>query len=107
MPEQIRRVRFHRYLKALGGELRKPIHSSDQPTDYIPTQYLCELAKSIGLDGVLYSSSVDPSGHGRNLVLFDPAIATCDPEIHIASIKALSLDWGWTTSAASFNPYPT
>ena len=101
MPAQIRRVRFHRYLKALGGELRKPIHSSDQPTDYIPTQYLCELAKSIGLDGVLYSSSVDPTEDGRNLVLFDPAIASCDPEVRIASVKALSLEWDWTGSTGA------
>ncbi|HBX76494.1 MAG TPA: hypothetical protein DEG43_02500 [Acidimicrobiaceae bacterium] len=95
MPEQIRRVRFHRYLRALGAELRKPIHPSDQPTDYIPTQYLCELAKSIGLDGVLYSSSVDPSGEGRNLVLFDPEKATCDALVRVASVSSLRLDWAW------------
>lgn len=93
--EQIRRVRFHRYLKALGDELRKPVHASDRPTDYIPTQYLCELAKSIGLDGVLYSSSADPSSHGRNLVLFDSSIAACAPEVRIASIDRLRLHWRW------------
>lgn len=95
LTEQIRRVRFHRYLKALGAELRKPIHPSDQPTDYIPTQYLCELAKSIGLDGVLYSSSVDPTGAGRNLVLFEPGIAVCDGPVQVAAINALRLDWDW------------
>lgn len=95
LTEQIRRVRFHRYLKALGAELRKPIHPSDQPTDYIPTQYLCELAKSIGLDGVLYSSSVDPTGAGRNLVLFEPGIAVCEGPVQVAAINALRLDWNW------------
>lgn len=95
LSEQIRRVRVHRYLKALGAELRKPIHPSDQPTEYIPTQYLCELAKSIGLDGVLYSSSVDPSGNGRNLVIFNPTIAICDGGIRMAEIRALQLAWEW------------
>lgn len=35
--EQTRRVLFHRYLTALGEELRKPVRATDQPTDYIPT----------------------------------------------------------------------
>src|SRR5690606_1978539 len=40
--EQARRVLVHRYLTALGDELRQPVRATDQPTDYIPTQYLCE-----------------------------------------------------------------
>jgi len=89
--EQVRRVLFHRYLTALGAELRRPVRATDQPTDYIPTQYLCELAKSLGLDGVLYSSSLHPPG--RNLVLFDVNVALCEPEISVVEITALTAEW--------------
>ena len=89
--EQVRRVSFHRYLSALGNELKKPVRASDQPTDYIPTQYLCELAKSLGLDGVLYSSSLD--AEGRNVVLFDVSAAACEPKIAVAEITSLHADW--------------
>lgn len=89
--EQVRRVSFHRYLSALGDELRKPVRTSDQPIDYIPTQYLCELTKSLGLDGVLYSSSLHPEG--RNLVLFDVEAAICDAPVTVVEIKSLSAEW--------------
>lgn len=86
-----RRVAFHRYLVALGNELRKPVRSTAQPTDYIPTQYLCELAKALRLDGVLYSSSLHPAG--RNLVLFDVNAATCSPDIEVVEITTLHAVW--------------
>ncbi|HTW17286.1 MAG TPA: RES family NAD+ phosphorylase [Nocardioides sp.] len=88
---QISRAAYHRYLTSLGEELRKPIRSSDRLTDYIPTQYLCEMAKSIGLDGVLYSSSLDPAG--RNLVLFDVQSCECVAEPEIIEVTAVSLNW--------------
>jgi RES domain-containing protein len=94
--EQVRRVSFHRYLSALGDEVRKPVRASDQPTDYIPTQYLCELAKSLGLDGVLYSSSLHPQG--RNLVLFDISAAVCAPNVSTVEITSLSAKWRITTA---------
>jgi hypothetical protein len=72
----VRSVLFYRYLAALGDELSKPVQSSDGPTDYIPTQYLCELAKSLNFDGVQYASSVYPAGH--NVVLFDVDVAACE-----------------------------
>lgn len=89
--EQIARVAFHRYLTALGDELRKPVRSTDQPTDYIPTQYLCELAKSLGLDGVLYASSLDPDG--RNVVLFDVDAANCTSDVQVLEITSVQAEW--------------
>lgn len=88
---QVSRAAYHRYLTALGDELRKPIRSSDRLTDYIPTQYLCEMAKSIGLDGVLYSSSLDPAG--RNLVLFDVESCECVAEPEVIEVTAVELTW--------------
>lgn len=64
----------YRYLRRLGDELSRPVRLSDERIDYVPTQYLCEFAKSLGFDGVVYPSAVDPSNTpGRNLVLFHPA----------------------------------
>jgi hypothetical protein len=93
---QVSRAAYHRYLTALGDELRKPIRSSDRLTDYIPTQYLCEMAKSIGLDGVLYSSSLDPSG--RNVVLFDVESCECVAEPEIVEVAAVELTWNLVAS---------
>lgn len=89
--DQISQVELYRYLRALSGELSKPVRSSDQPTEYIPTQYLCELAKSLGLDGVLYSSSLDPGG--RNVVLFDAGVAVCMADPVTYQVTALSAEW--------------
>jgi len=89
--DQISQVSIHRYLKALSAELRKPVRVSDQPTEYIPTQYLCELAKSLGIDGVLYSSSLDATG--RNLVLFDVDAARCVEPPRVVEITSLRADW--------------
>lgn len=89
--DQVSQVELHRYLRALSSELSKPVRASDQPTDYIPTQYLCELAKSLELDGVLYSSSLDPGG--RNIVLFDVASAQCVAEPYLVEITSLKVEW--------------
>ncbi|MCU1584528.1 MAG: hypothetical protein JWM49_1084 [Microbacteriaceae bacterium] len=88
--QQAVRVSLHRYLEALGQELRRPIRSTDEPTDYIPTQYLCELAKSLGFDGVLYSSSQRPDG--RNVVLFDVNAAACE-SVELIIITSVEADW--------------
>ena len=87
------------YMKRLGDELKKPVRSSDQPIDYIPTQYLCELAKSFGIDGVQYSSSLNPSG--RNIVLFDVEAAQCEPPVRVAKITGLTASWDYVNIAQS------
>lgn len=89
--DQASRVSLHRYLKKLGGELSRPISEQDTLTDYIPTQYLCEFAKSLGLDGVLYSSSLHSKG--RNLVLFDPSAATCNDHVQHFRITGVHPQW--------------
>jgi RES domain-containing protein len=58
-----------RYLARLGLELSRPTRTSDNQLEYIPTQYLCDFVKSLGIKGVRYQSSM--SSAGSNLVLFD------------------------------------
>lgn len=54
-------------LKLLGEELSKPIIPSEATLEYLPSQYLCEMIKKSGFDGIIYKSSI---GLGDNFVLF-------------------------------------
>ena len=56
------------YLIILGEELSKPIIPREADLDYLPSQYLCEFVKHIGLKGVLYKSSL---AEGDNIALFN------------------------------------
>ncbi|MCB1470434.1 MAG: RES family NAD+ phosphorylase [Rhizobiaceae bacterium] len=61
------------FLARLGEELTRPVLPQSAAIDYVPSQYLCELIKKAGYDGVIYRSSV---GDGINLALFSPERAT-------------------------------
>jgi hypothetical protein len=63
------------YLQKLEKELSRPIRKQDSELDYLPTQYLCELIKSIGLDAVEYKSSMNPGGF--NLAVFNDQKFAC------------------------------
>lgn len=83
-------VLYYRYLHELSRELRRPVDASDHYVDYIPTQYLCEMAKSTGLDGVIYLSSLDRDG--RNVVLFDIDAAGV-ASVKIVKVTELTAVW--------------
>jgi len=55
----------------------EPQISSLPELDYLPSQFICELAKLEGFDGVKYHSAKEPYcvNHRYNLVLFDLALA--------------------------------
>lgn len=61
-------------LRIVGNELSKPIQAEESRLDYLPLQYLCELVKKNGYDGVIYKSSVSD---GHNLLLFSPPKNMC------------------------------
>lgn len=61
-------------LKALGLELSRPINISHNKFDYLPTQYLCELIKSKGYDGLLYNSFL---GDGYNILIYSDNKLKC------------------------------
>ncbi len=52
-----------------------PVSPNDIKAKYLPTQYLSEVLKVAGYNGVIYKSSLNTKGH--NIVLFDPTIAEC------------------------------
>ncbi len=57
------------FLTMLSEDLTRPTPAHKAAYDYLATQYLCELIKRIGYDGVRYRSSLNPGGH--NFAFFD------------------------------------
>lgn len=55
-------------LRRLADDLSKPLNPRESEIEYIPTQYLTEVIKNSGFDGMLYPSAM---GDGKNVVLFD------------------------------------
>lgn len=60
-------------LWSLGQALGEPVHPDDSNLAYLPTQYLAEVIRSAGYDGVCYPSALNPEG--KNVAIFDPADA--------------------------------
>ena len=60
---------YEQFVQSLHNDLKKPLRRQDTELEYLPTQYLCELIKSLGYDGVEYSSSMNPDGF--NVALFN------------------------------------
>ena len=69
-------------LERFGEELSKPVLPKEAHLEYIASQYLTELVKHYGFDGVLYKSSV---GSGFNIVVF------CDIELDILELKKCNI----------------
>lgn len=62
-------------LDGMSREISKPMRRGDDSLEYIPSQYIAEFIKSLGYDGVKYSSTLKSGG--MNLCLFDPMICEC------------------------------
>jgi hypothetical protein len=55
----------------------KPITTTDEHADYVPTQIISELFKNEGFDGIAYRSSLNSfDSNSYNLALFDISAAT-------------------------------
>lgn len=76
------------FLDAVSEELMRPVVPRSAAIDYVPTQYICELIKSAGFDGVVYRSSV---GKGYNLALFDPENAT-PQEVSQSLVRSVTVE---------------
>ncbi len=63
------------FINRLEEELAKPHRKSDSDLDYLPTQYISELIKSMGVDGIEFKSAQNPDGF--NLAIFNPTKFEC------------------------------
>lgn len=82
------------FIRKLEEELSKPRRRSDSELDYLPTQYLSELIKSMGYDGIEFESSLNKKG--LNLVIFNPEKFSCI-EVKLYDIENIKLSYTETT----------
>lgn len=65
---------YLKFISRLGAELSKTVSPKEAELEYVPLQYLCELIKNMGSDGVLYRSSV---AEGYNVAIFNDSKLQC------------------------------
>lgn len=73
--------------EAVSEEMSEPIVDS-RSREYLPTQYICEMMKSLGFEGVRYRSS---QGNGFNFVLFNRTDAK-PTEVHHRRVQKLNIE---------------
>ena len=56
------------FLVHLSDKLSQPVLPHKKELEYLPTQYLCELIKDRGFNGIAFKSSLEK---GYNYVIFD------------------------------------
>ncbi|MDP8101025.1 RES domain-containing protein [Phocoenobacter atlanticus] len=78
------------FIDKLEQELSKPRRKNDSELDYLPTQYLSELIKSMGFDGIEFKSSL--YSEGTNLAIFNPEKFKC-LEVKVYDITNIKLDF--------------
>ncbi len=78
------------FIDKLEQELSKPRRRSDSELDYLPTQYLSELIKSMGFDGIEFKSSLYQNG--VNLAIFSPHKFK-GLEVRVYDIENIKLDY--------------
>lgn len=79
------------FLNELGRELAVPTRPGENQIEYVPTQYLCEFVKSLGVDGIRYNSSLHSGGW--NIVLFDLAGAEVVEPVRLFEVIEMNLDF--------------
>lgn len=89
--ESLEEVMIHgSFIDRLEEELSKPRRKNDSELDYLPTQYLSELIKSMGFDGIEFRSSLYSEGY--NLAIFYPEKFKCI-EVNVYDIDKIKLEY--------------
>jgi hypothetical protein len=73
-------------LKLIRDELLKPMRGTDPELDYLPTEYISDLIKSLEYDGIGYDSVMDHTGY--NVASF----RTVEEAFDIVSINRYHID---------------
>jgi hypothetical protein len=77
-------------LEKISREIAKPLRRSDSFLDYVPTQYISDLIKSKGYDGIMYESTMDKDG--INLAIFDEDCFICE-SVSVFDVNALTYNF--------------
>lgn len=87
--DSLEEVMMHsQFIEKLNQELSKPRRRNDSELDYLPTQYLSELIKSMGYAGIEYQSSLNSTG--TNLAVFIPDVFKCI-DVNVYDIEKITL----------------
>lgn len=78
-------------LAEFGRDLSVPTRPGENELEYVPTQFLCELVKSLGIGGIRYRSSL--RAEGWNIVLFEPTVATLTGYVRHFHVTDLTLSY--------------
>lgn len=82
-------------LQQFSTALSKPLRRKDSDLEYLPSQYLCEFIKSLGIDGVEYISAMHEGG--VNYAFFDQTkfklIDSTTKEVKKVLIETELADW--------------
>lgn len=85
-----------RFLNRLNEELSRPVHPDESQVQYRPTQYLADLIRRLGFDGIAFKSSLNEGG--TNFVFFDPSVADFTDEAHLVDIQTVKFTLSEPTS---------
>lgn len=73
-------------LHQISKEIAKPMRRNDSVLDYLPSQYIADFAKSLGYDGICFSSTLHPGG--INYAIFNEKVFECK-NVKLVQIKKL------------------
>ncbi|MBM3302745.1 MAG: RES family NAD+ phosphorylase [Deltaproteobacteria bacterium] len=77
------------FLRCLNTSLSVPVRREDIDIEYLPTQYVAEVIRDAGYDGILYTSSLAEGG--KNVVVFDPKQVMIDDATELVTVTAVSI----------------
>lgn len=80
-------VKHKLLLNAVAKDMSKPLSRYDTELEYVPTQFICELCRINGADGICFSSSLHHIG--MNYVLF---CGNDDSKIKCSSVETLTIE---------------
>lgn len=84
-------IEFYELVDRFSATLSEPLERQDIPSDYWPSQRLCQYFQDAGFHAIRYGSAMQP--RGANLVLFDPTAADfC--RSHMKRIRDISITYG-------------
>jgi hypothetical protein len=96
LPTEIRRCDPLRFLNE---ELAEPVNPEHGSVDYVPCQYVVEVIRNSGFDGVRYRSAVRNGGF--NIVFFEPENLTPAGEPSLVRVRKQKLTYqAWKPPAA-------
>ena len=76
------------FLREVSARLALPIAPHEEEVQYVPTQYVAEVIRDAGLQGIIYKSVQDP--RGANIVLFDPKLPLCPSNIQLCKADGIA-----------------